>query len=92
MSEENFTLKNNKSVPQSKSLKPEKSILLKASTSSCDIIKKYDKSFHKFLSKSLDRNLMASMIYGVSRNGTRGIGYDSNEESDFEKDDKPNTL
>ncbi|XP_050897905.1 uncharacterized protein LOC127104794 [Lathyrus oleraceus] len=35
---------------------------------------------------------MASMIYGVSRNGTRGIGYDYDEEYDCEKDDKPNTL
>ena len=35
---------------------------------------------------------MASMNYGVSRNGTRGIGYDSYEESYSEKEDKPNTL
>lgn len=35
---------------------------------------------------------MASMIYGVSRNGTRVIGYDSDDESDSEKDDKLNTL
>lgn len=32
------------------------------------------------------------MIYGVSRNRTRGIGYDSDEESDSEKYDEPNTL
>jgi hypothetical protein len=35
---------------------------------------------------------MASMIYGVSRNKRRGIGYDYDEESDSEKDDKPNTF
>lgn len=35
---------------------------------------------------------MASMIYGVSKNWTRGIGYDSDDESDSEKDDKPNVL
>ena len=34
---------------------------------------------------------MASMIYGVSKNRTMGIGYDSNDEFDFEKDEKPNT-
>lgn len=32
------------------------------------------------------------MIYGFSRNMIRGIGYDSYDESDSEKDDKPNTL
>lgn len=35
---------------------------------------------------------MASMIYGISRNGTRGISYDSDEESTSEKDDKPKTI
>lgn len=35
---------------------------------------------------------MASMIYGVSKNGTRGIGYDFVEEYNSEKDDKPKTL
>lgn len=35
---------------------------------------------------------MASMIYGVSKTGTRGTIYDSDDEYDFEKDDKPNTL
>lgn len=35
---------------------------------------------------------MASMIYGVSRNERRGIALNSDDESDSEKDDKPNTL
>lgn len=35
---------------------------------------------------------MASMIYDISRNETMGIGYDVGDESDLEKDDKPNTL
>lgn len=91
LSQETLTLKNNNYVPLSKSLKPKKKVLSKASTDSGDIINKYGKSFKKFLAKSLNKSLMASMIYGVSRNETRGIGYDSDEESDFEKDDKSNT-
>ena len=35
---------------------------------------------------------MASIIYGVRRNNTKCIGYDSYEESDSEKENKPNTL
>lgn len=35
---------------------------------------------------------MASMIYGVSRNKTKGISYDFDEESNSEKDDKPKSL
>lgn len=35
---------------------------------------------------------MALMIYDISRNGTREIGYDSDEESNSEKDDKLKTL
>ena len=40
-----------------------------------EIIKEYDHSFQKFLAKNIDRSKMASMIYGVSRNGRKGIGY-----------------
>ena len=40
-----------------------------------EIIKEYDHSFQKFLAKNKDRRKMASMIYGVSRNGRKGIGY-----------------
>lgn len=79
-------------MPQSKSLKPEKKILSKASTGYGDIIKKYNKSFHKFLARNLNRSLMGSMIYSVSINGTKGIGYDSDDEFDSEKYDKQNTL
>lgn len=35
---------------------------------------------------------MAFMIYGVRRNGTKGIGYDSYDESNSNKEDKPNIL
>lgn len=38
-------------------------------------IKKYVKSFQTFLARNIDRRNTASMIYGVSINGRRGIGY-----------------
>ena len=38
-------------------------------------MKEYDYSFQKFLAKSIDRSKMASMIYGVSRNNRKGLGY-----------------
>ena len=79
-------------MPQSKSLKPKNKILSKASIGSSDIVKKYDKYFHKFLAKSLNISLMDSMIYGVNRNGTTCIGYDSDDEFDSEKADKPNII
>ena len=44
-------------------------------SSADEIIKEYDHNFQKFLAKSIDRSKMASMIYGVSRNGRKGIGY-----------------
>ena len=35
---------------------------------------------------------MASMTYGVSKNGIKGIEYDYYEKFDYEKEDKSNTL
>ena len=39
------------------------------------MIKEYDHSFQKFLARNIDRSKIASMIYGVSRNDRKGIGY-----------------
>ena len=39
------------------------------------VSKKYETGFQKFLERNINRTKMASMIYGVSRNGKRGIGY-----------------
>lgn len=36
---------------------------------------KYDINFQKFLANTIDISKMASIIYGVSVNGKRGIGY-----------------
>lgn len=88
LNEENFILKNNNLVLQSKSSKFEKENLSKASTNYDNVINKYGKSFQNFFARSV----MASMIYGASRKGTRGISYDSDEESTSDKDDKPKTL
>src|SRR4051812_39707180 len=41
------------------------------------ILKEYDLSFRKFLSRSIGRSQLASMIYAVSGNKRVGIGYES---------------
>lgn len=41
-----------------------------------NILNEYDYNFQKFLTRSIDRSKMASMIYGVSRTNRRGIGYE----------------
>src|SRR3954464_4641228 len=38
------------------------------------ILKEYDSSFRKFLSRSIGKSHLASMIYGVSRNKRVGVG------------------
>lgn len=38
-----------------------------------NILNEYDYNFQKFLTRSIDRSKMASMIYGVSRTNRRGI-------------------
>ena len=77
---------------QSKSSKLEKENLSEDSIHLDDVIKKYEKSFKKFLARSLNKSVMASMMHGVRINETRGIGYDSDEESNSKKDDKPKTF
>ena len=52
------------------------------------IIYKYEKSFQKFLKNGIGRSIMASMIYGVSQNNRRGIGYDPSEDK-TSTNDKP---
>src|SRR3954462_14109006 len=41
-----------------------------------NILKEYDLSFRKFLSRGIGRSQLASMIYGVSGNKRVGIGYE----------------
>ena len=46
-----------------------------SSKSVTDEVIRYDRAFQYFLAKGIDRSKMASMIYGVSRNGRKGLGY-----------------
>lgn len=39
------------------------------------VIKKHDMYFQKFLARNIDRSKMFSMIYEVSKNANKGIGY-----------------
>lgn len=43
--------------------------------------KKYDTSFKKNLAKNIDRRKMVCLIYGVSRNGRKWLGYESTKYS-----------
>src|SRR4051812_45411995 len=48
------------------------------------ILKEYDSSFRKFLSRSIGRSHLASMIYGVSGNKRIGVGYEGDTPHKFE--------
>ena len=54
--------------------------LSQAPQTSNTMIYEYEKSFQKFLKNGIERSRMASMIYGVSQNNRRGIGYDPSED------------
>src|SRR4051812_21977697 len=47
------------------------------------ILKEYDSSFRKFLSRSIARSHLASMIYGVSGNKRFGFGYEGDTSHKF---------
>lgn len=57
-----------------------------------NVIKKYDKSFQTFLARNIDRSKMDSMIYVVSRNGRKGIGYVPKEQLILKPKEKPKAL
>src|SRR4051812_763496 len=48
------------------------------------ILKEYDSSFRKFLSRSIGSSHLASMIYGVSGNKRIGVGYEGDTPHKFE--------
>ncbi|XP_058782897.1 uncharacterized protein LOC131657524 [Vicia villosa] len=70
-----FKLKNENSVIKYKLQLTRKECDSKASVCSDNVIRKYDHSFQKFLANSIDRSKMALMIYVVSGNTRKGIGY-----------------
>jgi hypothetical protein len=67
-----FFLESNNSALKSKISKLEEEIVSEAPAT--DYIIRYDRSFQYFLAKSIYRSKMTSMIYGVSRNGKKGLG------------------
>ena len=68
LKENNLKLENDLKVSQ-------QSTAQKSGSSVKNILEEYDYSFQEFLKKSLNRSVMASMIYGVSRNNRKGIGF-----------------
>ena len=62
--------------------------LSQAPQTSNTVIYEYEKSFQKFLKNGIERSRMASMIYGVSQNNKRGIGYVPSEDKSS-TNDKP---
>src|ERR1044072_4954416 len=54
--------------------------------------KKYEKSFQYFLAKSVDRSKMASLIYGISNNNRKGLGYSEPYENHKNMNKKPKSL
>jgi hypothetical protein len=54
--------------------------LSQAPQTSNTIIYKYEEAFQEFLKNGIGRSVMASMIYGVSQNNKKGIGYDPKED------------
>src|ERR1044072_8673265 len=73
LNEKNFSLVSSHLALRSKISKLEQEVI--SSTSDSDNEKKYEKSFQYFLAKNVDRSKMASLIYGVSRNNKKGLGY-----------------
>lgn len=67
--------KKENSALKSKSKKLEKGFFLKAHMNSECVLKKYETYFQTFIARNMYRSEMGSMIYGVSRNGKRFIGY-----------------
>src|ERR1044072_6141134 len=73
LTEKNFSLVRSNLTLRSKISKLEQEII--SSVSDSDNEKKYEKSFQHFLAKRIERSKMASLIYGVSRNNKKGLGY-----------------
>src|ERR1044072_8382539 len=85
-----FSLVNSNLALRSKISKLEEEIT--SSTSDSDNEKKYEKSFQHFLAKWIERSQMASMIYGVSRNKKKGLGYSEPYGKDKILNTKPKSL
>ncbi|XP_058762055.1 uncharacterized protein LOC131635456 [Vicia villosa] len=76
---EKYDLKENNIKLKEDLHKAQKISVSETASSSKNILKEHDFIFQKFISKSIDRSKMASMIYGVSGNNRRGIVYETPE-------------
>src|SRR5580765_9011557 len=79
LNEKNFSLVSSNLSLRSKISKLEEEI--SSGVSDSDNEKKYEKAFQYFLAKNVDRSKMASLIYGVSNNNRKGLGYSEPYES-----------
>src|ERR1044072_106045 len=90
LKENNFSLVCSNQALRSKISKLEEEVI--SNTSDSDNEKKYEKSFQYFLSKGVERSKMASLIYGVSRNNKKGLGYSGPQKENEDNNKKPKPL
>src|ERR1044072_1251375 len=90
LDEKNFSLTSSNVCLRNKITKLEKEFSSGGSDS--DNEKNYEKSFQYFLAKNVDRSKMASLIYGVSRNNKKGLGYSEPYEKHKTLNKKPKDL
>src|ERR1044072_2083290 len=86
----NFSLTSSNLSLRSKISKLEEEI--NSSISDSESETKYEKSFQYFLARNINRSKMASLIYGVSRNQMRGLGFSKSSEESETSDIKPKAL
>lgn len=72
LNEKLISLESNNSTLKNKISKLEEEIVSEAPGNDCIII--YDRAFQYFMAKSIDKSKMDYLVYGVSRNGKKGLG------------------
>src|ERR1044072_7834903 len=90
LNEKNFSLTSSNLSLRSKISKLEEEITSSMSESESET--KYEKSFQYFLARNIDRSKMASLIYGVSRNQNKGLGYSESSKKCETSNTKPKAL
>src|ERR1044072_9492452 len=90
LNDKNFALTTSNLSLRSKISKLEEEI--NSSMSDPESETKYEKSFQYFLARNIDRSKMASLIYGVSRNKMKGLGYSGSSEEHETSNTKPKAL
>src|ERR1044072_2502402 len=90
LNEKNFSLNSSNLFLKSKISKLEEEI--NSSMSNLDNETKYEKSFQYFLARNINRSKMASLIYGVSRNNMKGLGFSESFDERETSNTKPKAL